>query len=312
MTSLRIAFAGTPQFALPALRACLTSAHRVVGVLTQPDRPAGRGRELRSSPVKLLALEAGLPLAQPAKFTSEEHTPLAEWKPDVLVVVAYGLILPRRVLSIPRLGCVNIHGSLLPRWRGAAPIQRAILAGDSETGVTIMQLDEGLDTGPTLLERRHPIGLHDSAGDLHDALSELGAAALIEALDGLAAGTLTARPQPATGASYAPKIDKAEARLDWSSEVIVLDRRIRAFNPWPMAETLLAGEPLKLLRAEVADFKSASGPPGTVLGISDVGLHVACGQGVLAVRELQRAGKRPVSARDFGNAVRLAGLRFGT
>src|SRR5688572_585089 len=266
MTSLRIAFAGTPQFALPALRACLTSAHRVVGVLTQPDRPAGRGRELRSSPVKLLALEAGLPLAQPAKFTSEGHTPLAEWKPDVLVVVAYGLILPRRVLSIPRLGCVNIHGSLLPRWRGAAPIQRAILAGDSETGVTIMQLDEGLDTGPTLLERRHPIGLHDSAGDLHDALSELGAAALIQAVDGLASGTLAARPQPGAGANYAPKIDKAEARLDWSSTAVELDRRVRAFNPWPMAETRFAGESLRVIRAAVADGVADGAAPGTLQG----------------------------------------------
>jgi methionyl-tRNA formyltransferase len=312
MTSLKIAFAGTPQFALPALRACLASSHHVVGVLTQPDRPAGRGRELRQSPVKLLALEAGLPLAQPSTLrTPEARLPLIEWAPDIIVVVAYGLILPIEVLSLPRLGCVNIHGSLLPRWRGAAPIQRAVLAGDSETGVTIMQLDEGLDTGPVLLERRHPIGIHDTAGDLHDVLSELGAAALTEALDGLAAGTLTACAQAKSGASYASKIDKAEARLDWRASAVDLDRKIRAFNPWPMAETLLAGEPLKLLRAQVVNFKSGQGEPGTVLGVSDDGLRVACGEGVLAVRELQRAGRRPVSARDFANAVRLAGLRFG-
>src|SRR5690349_12888650 len=214
MSSLRIAFAGTPQFALPALRVLLASAHRVVGVLTQPDRPAGRGRELRASPVKLLAMQRELPLDQPATLkTPEGRAALASWTPDLLVVVAYGLILPPVVLALPRLGCVNIHGSLLPRWRGAAPIQRAILAGDAETGVTIMQLDAGLDTGPILLERRRPIHSHDSAGDLHDALSELGAAALAEAVDGLAAGTLAARAQPAEGVTYAPKIEKAEAPL---------------------------------------------------------------------------------------------------
>jgi methionyl-tRNA formyltransferase len=313
MNSLRIAFAGTPQFALPALRALLGTNHRVVGVLTQPDRPAGRGQQLRASPVKLLALDAGLPLAQPATLkTAESRAALSGWAPDVLVVVAYGLILPPAVLALPRLGCLNIHGSLLPRWRGAAPIQRAILAGDNETGVTIMQLDEGLDTGPTLLERRRHIGTHDTAGDLHDALSELGAAALIEAIDGIAAGTLAARPQPANGANYAPKIDKSEARLDWSAGAAELDRRVRAFNPWPMAETLFAGESLRVLRASVADGTADEAAPGTLLGIAEDGLRVACGAGVLAVRELQRAGKRPVSARDFANAVRLDGIRFGT
>jgi methionyl-tRNA formyltransferase len=313
MTQLRIAFAGTPQFALPALSALLKSSHRVVGVLTQPDRPAGRGQQMRASPVKLLALDAQLPLAQPANLKTEEsRAELSRWAPDVLVVVAYGLILPPPVLALPRLGCVNIHGSLLPRWRGAAPIQRAILAGDAETGVTIMQLDAGLDTGPTLLERRRSIGSHDTAGDLHDALSELGAAALIEALDGLAAGTLKARAQPAEGVSYAPKIEKAEAPLDWSSSATRLDRQIRAFNPWPVAETRFAGESLRVLQARITDPVGTHGVSGTLLGIADDGLRVACGEGVLAVRELQRAGKRPISARDFSNAVRLAGLRFGT
>ena len=310
---MRIAFAGTPQFAVPALRMLLASRHAVVGVLTQPDRPAGRGQQLRASPIKLLALEHGLPVAQPPTLkTDEGRAELARWAPDLLVVVAYGLILPTAVLALPRLGCVNIHGSLLPRWRGAAPIQRAILAGDAETGVTIMQLDAGLDTGPLLLERRRPIHTHDSAGDLHDALSELGAAALADALDGLAAGTLAARPQPATGATYAPKIEKSEARLDWNASAIELDRRVRAFNPWPMAETSFAGEQLRVLRARVADPHGADAAPGTLLGISDDGLRVACGDGVLAVRELQRAGKRPISARDFANAVRLDGLRFGS
>jgi methionyl-tRNA formyltransferase len=313
MSSLRIAFAGTPQFAVPALRALLSSPHRVVGVLTQPDRPAGRGQQLRASPVKLLALEHALPVGQPATLkTPEGRADLAQWAPDLLVVVAYGLILPAPVLALPRLGCVNIHGSLLPRWRGAAPIQRAILAGDAETGVTIMQLDAGLDTGPMLLERRRPIHSHDTAGDLHDALSELGAAALLEAVDGLAAGTLAARSQPATGATYAPKIEKSEARLDWNSSAIELDRRVRAFNPWPMAETSFAGEQLRVLRARVADQAAPDAAPGTLLGIAEDGLRVACADGVLAVRELQRAGKRPISARDFANAVRLDGLRFGT
>jgi len=312
MTSLRIAFAGTPQFALPALQALLKSRHQVVGVLTQPDRPAGRGQQMRASPVKLLALDAQLPLAQPSSLKTEEsRAELTQWAADVLVVVAYGLILPPPVLALPRLGCINIHGSLLPRWRGAAPIQRAILAGDAETGVTIMQLDAGLDTGPMLLERVRPIGSQDTAGDLHDALSELGATALLEALDGLAAGTLKPRAQPADGVSYAPKIEKSEAPIDWSVSAIHLDRKIRAFNPWPVAETRFAGESLRVLQARIAEPIGAHDAPGTLLGIADDGLRVACGEGVLAVRELQRAGKRPVSARDFANAVRLAGLRFG-
>jgi methionyl-tRNA formyltransferase len=314
MTSLRIAFAGTPQFALPALRALLGSRHRVVGVLTQPDRPAGRGQHLRASPVKLLAAtQPGLAVAQPATLkTPENLAELESWSPDILVVVAYGLILPPQVLALPRLGCVNIHGSLLPRWRGAAPIQRAILAGDCETGITIMQLDAGLDTGPILLERRRSIGTHDTAGDLHDALAELGATALIEGIDGLAAGTLRARAQPAEGANYAPKIEKSEARIDWSASAVQLDRQVRAFNPWPIAETRFAGDSLRVLRAHVAGHQSHDAAPGTLLGIADDGLQVACGAGVLAVRELQRSGKRPVSARDFANAVRLDGMRFGT
>ena len=312
MTPLRIAFAGTPPFALPALRALLASSrHRVVGVLTQPDRPAGRGRELRASPIKLLALEAGVPVAQPASLkTAEGRVELHGWAPELLVVVAYGLILPQVVLDLPRLGCLNIHGSLLPRWRGAAPIHRAVLAGDVETGVSIMQLEAGLDTGPVLLERRHPIGVHDTSGDLHDVLSELGAAALLEAIDGLAAGKLLPKPQPVDGVTYAAKIEKTEAPLDWTASAAQLDRQVRAFNPWPIAETRLAGDSLRLLRASVATPAGHDAVPGTLLGIAEDGLRVACGDGVLAVRELQRAGKRPVSARDFANAVRLDGMRF--
>ena len=312
MDPLRIAFAGTPQFALPALRALLASRHRVVGVLTQPDRPAGRGRELRASPVKLLAsTRPGLPIAQPPTLrTPEGRAALAAWAPDLLVVVAYGLILPAEALRLPRLGCLNIHGSLLPRWRGAAPIHRALLAGDAETGVTIMQLDEGLDTGPTLLERRRPIGPHETAGDLHDVLSELGAAALLEAIEGLADGTLEPHAQSAEGVTYAAKIEKSEARVDWNDAALALDRRIRAFNPWPMAETQLAGESIRLLRARVAEAAGRGAAPGTLLGVGEDGLRVACGEGVRAVQELQRAGKRPVTARDFANALRIAGLRF--
>ena len=308
---LRIAFAGTPEFALPALRALLDSPHRVVGVLTQPDRPAGRGRELRASPVKLLAAERGLPVAQPATLkTAEGRTALNEWSPDLLVVVAYGLILPAAVLALPRLGCLNIHGSLLPRWRGAAPIHRALLAGDAETGITIMQLDEGLDTGPILLEKRRPIGADETSGELHDALAALGAAALIEAIAGIEAGTLVARAQPAEGVTYAAKIEKAEARVDWSRGAVHIHRQIRAFNPWPMAEARLGEEPLRLLRASVADAAGRAAAPGTLLGLDGDGIRVACGEGVLAVRELQRAGKRPVTARDFANAVRVEGLKL--
>jgi methionyl-tRNA formyltransferase len=309
---LRIAFAGTPHFALPALRALLATPHRLVGVLTQPDRPAGRGRELRASPVKLLATEHGLPVAQPATLkTAEGRAALESWQPDLLVVVAYGLLLPGAVLRLPRLGCLNIHGSLLPRWRGAAPIHRALLAGDTQTGVTIMQLDEGLDTGPTLLERSRPIGAHETAGDLHDALAELGAAALIEAIDGLASGALQPRAQPAEGITYAAKVEKSEASIDWNLPVAELDRKIRAFNPWPIAETRFVGETLRIWRASIADASTGAGAPGTLLGMGADGLHVACGQGVLAISELQRAGKKPVSARDFANAVRIDDQRFG-
>jgi methionyl-tRNA formyltransferase len=312
LNSLRIAFAGTPHFALPALNALLRSRHSVVGVLTQPDRPAGRGRTLRASPVKLLAGERGLPIAQPATLKTEEgRAALASWQPELLVVVAYGLLLPKAVLTMPRLGCLNIHGSLLPRWRGAAPIHRALLAGDPETGVTIMQLDEGLDTGPMLLERRRKIGPHETAGDLHDALAELGADALIEAIDGLAAGTLRPRAQPGEGVTYAPKLEKIEARIDWHRPALELDRMVRAFNPWPVAETVFAGETLRVWRATVAEATGLAGVAGALLGVDDAGLRVACGEGVLAVSELQRAGKRPVSARDFANAAHLEGQRFG-
>ncbi|MDB6087927.1 MAG: Methionyl-tRNA formyltransferase [Gammaproteobacteria bacterium] len=252
MSALRVAFAGTPDFAVPALEALLRSGHRVVGVLTQPDRPKGRGRQIAASPVKTAALAHGIPVSQPQSLKAEaDRVELAAWRPDVLVVVAYGLILPRAVLALPRFGCINIHASLLPRWRGAAPIQRAILAGDTETGVTIMLMDVGLDTGPMLLQERVPITASDTGGSLHDRLAALGASALLEGLDKHAAGTLAAVPQPSEGVTYAAKIEKAEALIDWTRDARAIERQIRAFNPWPIAETRLDGEQLRVFAAAV-------------------------------------------------------------
>ena len=307
---LRVVFAGTPAFAVPPLRA-LHAAHHLVGVLTQPDRPAGRGRVLTASPVKQAALELGLPVIQPEKLRGAPEQlattleQLQQWRPDVIVVVAYGLILPRELLALPRLGCLNIHASLLPRWRGAAPIQRAILAGDAETGIAIMQMDEGLDTGAVLCEARLPIGAQTTSAELHDALADLGAQQILSALTGLVEGTLVAQPQLVAGVTYAGKLSKAESPVDWTESAAAIDRRIRAFNPWPVAETSLAGERVKLLRSRVApDSADASGhAPGMLLGMNGDALEVACGEGVLQLLQLQRAGRNAVSARDFLNAV---------
>jgi methionyl-tRNA formyltransferase len=305
---LRVVFAGTPAFALPAL-AALAAQHQVVGVLTQPDRPSGRGRVLTASPVKQAALALGLPVEQPLRLRGDAQAlastmaTLQQWQPDVMVVVAYGLILPREVLTLPRLGCLNIHASLLPRWRGAAPIQRAIEAGDAQTGVAIMQMDEGLDTGAVLAEARQDIGAETTAGELHDTLAALGAAELMKVLPALAAGDITARPQGATGATHAEKLRKSEARVDWQQSAAQIDCRIRAFNPWPVAESTLHGEPVKLLRSRCAAHAAATSSPGTVLGLEGDALAVCCGSGVVQVLELQRAGRRAVSAREFLNAA---------
>ena len=300
---------------MPALQALVASHHSVVGVLTQPDRPKGRGQQLTASPVKQAAVAAGLAVAQPQTLKTEEgRAPLVAWNPDVLVVVAYGLILPPVALALPRLGCLNIHASLLPRWRGAAPIQRAILAGDSETGVTIMQMEAGLDTGPMLLMRPIPIEPDDTASALHDRLAVLGANAILEALDSLSNGTVVAEPQPETGVTYAAKLDKAEARIDWTARAVEIERKVRAFNPWPVAETLYEGEQLRVLRAraEMDDSTRLGGqPPGTILVASDRAVLVQCGMGRLAITEVQRPGKRPVSARDFSNTAPLVGRRLG-
>jgi methionyl-tRNA formyltransferase len=311
--SLRVVFAGTPEFAVPPLRA-LHSEHEVVGVLTQPDRPAGRGRAVTASAVKQAALELQLPVSQPSKLAGDPPAlaavlaQLSAWRPDVMVVVAYGLILPRDVLVLPRFGCLNIHASLLPRWRGAAPIQRAILAGDAETGVCIMQMDEGLDTGAVLTRACIPIGAEATSASLHDELADLGARQLLAALAGLEAGTLTAAPQPAQGVTYAHKLSKAEGSIDWTRSAAEIDRQVRAFNPWPVAQAQFDGEVVKLLRSRLGAQSTAptGEPPGTLLGLSGDALEVVCGAGVLQVLELQRAGRKPVAARDFHNSLRVS------
>jgi len=300
---LRLVFAGTPDFAVPCLAACRASGADVVAVYTQPDRPAGRGRKLAPSPVKQAALDAGLPVEQPESLRSDEaRARLAAHAPDLMVVVAYGLILPRKVLAIPRLGCWNVHASLLPRWRGAAPIQRAILAGDAETGVDLMRMEAGLDTGPVLLERRTPISREDTGGSLHDRLAALGAEALAEGLARtLASEVLAATPQPDEGVVYAHKLEKAESQLDFARPAIELERQVRAFDPWPGSDAEIAGERLRIWAARAIDLPHA-GPPGSVLAAGRDGIDIACGEGMLRITALQRAGGRRISAADYLNA----------
>lgn len=300
---LRLVFAGTPEFSVPCFEACRASGAEVVAVYTQPDRPAGRGRKLTPSPVKQAALAAGIAVEQPASLKpAEVQQTLAAYQPDLLVVVAYGLILPRKVLAIPRLGCWNVHASLLPRWRGAAPIQRAIYAGDEESGVDLMQMEAGLDTGPVMLQRRTPIRHDDTGGSLHDRLAALGAELLAEGLRRTLAGeALPAVPQPEDGVTYAHKLDKAEARLDFSRSAIELDRQVRAFDPWPVAEAVIAGEPLRI-RAAHAIVRDHHAEPGQVLGAGRDGIEIACGEGVLRVTAVQRAGGKQISAADYVNA----------
>ena len=301
---MRIVFAGTPQFAVPSLRAA-ASRGEVVAVYTQPDRPAGRGRQLAFSPVKQEAMERGIEVFQPASLRTEDaQEQLRALAPDLLVVVAYGLILPRAVLEIPRFGCWNVHASLLPRWRGAAPIQRAIEAGDAETGVCLMWMAEGLDTGPVLLSQSTPIGPEETAGALHDRLAALGAQVLKDGLGLLRAGIRPVpQPQPAEGVTYAHKLDKAEARLDWSQPAAQLARRVRAFHPWPVAEAELAGERIRIHAATALDAPH-SAAPGTVLAASRDGIDVACGEGALRLLRIQRPGGKPIAAADYLNARR--------
>jgi len=300
---LRLVFAGTPEFSVPCLDACRASGAEVVAVYTQPDRPAGRGRKLTPSPVKQAALAAGIAVEQPESLKpADVQQALADYRPDLLVVVAYGLILPRKVLAIPRLGCWNVHASLLPRWRGAAPIQRAILAGDRESGVDLMRMEAGLDTGPVLLERRTPISRDDTGGSLHDRLAMLGAEALAEGLRRTLAGeALVATPQPEDGVTYAHKLDKAEAKLDFSRPALELERQVRAFDPWPVAEGEIAGEPLRIWAAHAIELDHHAAP-GRVLAAGRNGIDLACGTGTLRVTAVQRAGGKRIGAIDYLNA----------
>ncbi|WNH53576.1 methionyl-tRNA formyltransferase [Stenotrophomonas oahuensis] len=301
---MKIVFAGTPEFAVASLRAAARH-HEVVAVYTQPDRPAGRGRGLAPSPVKLEAIARGIPVFQPESLKDEAaQQQLRDLQPDLMVVVAYGLILPKAVLAIPTHGCWNVHASLLPRWRGAAPIQRAIQAGDAETGVCLMQMEAGLDTGPVLLRQHTPIQPAELGGQLHDRLADLGAQVLADGLGLLRAGLKpVAQPQPAEGVTYAHKLDKAEARLDWSADAVSLERTVRAFNPWPIAEAQLAGERVRIHGA-VALPDNQGQAPGTLLAASRDGIDIACGQGALRLRVLQREGGKAITAADYLNARR--------
>lgn len=306
---MRIVFAGTPEFAAQALAAILAAGQSVPLVLTQPDRPSGRGMALKASPVKQLALEHGLQVHQPASLKSaESRQPIIDASPDVMVVAAYGLILPQAALDIPRLGCINIHASLLPRWRGAAPIPRAILAGDAETGVTLMRMEAGLDTGPMLLKGRLPITDADRVATLHDKLAALGARLIVEALPRLARGELPGEPQPAEGVTYAAKLEKSEAVLDWRQTAVVLSRAVRAFDPYPGTVARIEGQTIKVWRAEPAP---GAGEPGTVLAANADGILVACGEGALRLVELQKSGGKRLQAADFLHGFALKpGQRF--
>ncbi|WP_421575421.1 methionyl-tRNA formyltransferase [Stenotrophomonas maltophilia] len=305
---MKIVFAGTPAFAVSSLRAAARH-HEVVAVYTQPDRPAGRGRGLAPSPVKLDAIARGIPVFQPDSLkTPEAQQQLRDLAPDLMVVVAYGLILPKAVLTIPTHGCWNVHASLLPRWRGAAPIQRAIQAGDAETGVCLMQMEAGLDTGPVLLKQHIAIGPNDTGGQLHDRLAALGEQVLSDGLGLLRAGIKPiAQPQPEAGVTYAHKLDKAEARLDWAQDAHALARTVRAFNPWPIAEAMLAGERVRIHGAIALDDNEGKAP-GTLLGASRDGIDIACGQGALRLRVLQREGGKAITAADYLNARRDLGV----
>jgi methionyl-tRNA formyltransferase len=305
----QIAFAGTPHFAVPSLDALVRFGAEVPLVLTQPDRPAGRGRTLTPSSVKARALELGLAIAQPTSL--RDASPVTSRpRPDLLVVIAYGLLLPAELLAWPRRGCINLHASLLPRWRGAAPVQHALLAGDTQTGISVMQMDAGLDTGPVLMERRTPIGARETAGELQDRLATLAAEALTEALPSVLAGTAAAIPQRAELATPAPKIAKADARIDWRLPALTLERRVRAFNPWPVCEGLLAdGRRLRVFAATALDRRHGA-PPGAILAAARGGIEVATGGGVLRLDKVQPPGGRVMEAAAYLAAHRLTGVAF--
>jgi len=310
---MNLVFAGTPEFAVPSLQALLDAGHRVLAVYTQPDRPAGRGRKLSMSPVKEFALARGLTVRQPATLKTEaEADELRALAPDAMIVIAYGLLLPKPILAIPKHGCLNVHASLLPRWRGAAPIQRAIEAGDPVTGVTVMQMEEGLDTGPMLAHAQTKITTSDTAASLHDRLSRLGAVLLVETLARVEHDAIHTTPQDNSLASYAAKLRKDEARLDWNQDAAALARRVRAFNPWPVAHTTLDGQTLRIWMA-ANEPGDGDATPGTILSADSGGIRVSCGHGVLRVTQLQAEGGRPLAAREFLNGRALApGTRLGT
>ncbi len=302
MQSLRILFAGTPDFAACHLQALLDGGLNVIGVYTQPDRPAGRGNKLTASPVKQLAERHQLPVFQPASLRdAAAQQTLAGLEADLMIVVAYGLLLPKAVLDAPRLGCINVHGSLLPRWRGAAPIQRAIWAGDRETGITIMQMDEGLDTGAMLSKLACPIGPEDTSASLYATLAKLGPRALLETVGQLARGEAHAEPQAPQLATYAQKLSKEEARIDWQQPAAAIERCVRAFNPWPISHFEVAGQNVKLWAAQVLD-EPHDRPPGTLLRVGKQGIDVATGAGVLRLLSLQPPGKKPMQAHELLNS----------
>jgi methionyl-tRNA formyltransferase len=310
---MNLVFAGTPEFAVPALKALLDAGHTLLAVYTQPDRPAGRGRKLGMRAVKEFALERGLRVHQPVTLKSDdEAATLCALRPDAMIVIAYGLILPRPILAVPRYGCINVHASLLPRWRGAAPIQRAIEAGDARTGVTIMQMDEGLDTGAMLATAETPIGTDDNTTTLHERLADLGGRLLVETLAQLVHGDITPQAQDNAHATYAAKLKKEEARLDWNADAELLARRVRAFNPWPMAYTTLDGQTLRLWHAHAENGAPAGRLPGTVLSADADDIRVQCATGVLRITRLQLEGGKVLGAHDFLNGRRLpAGTHLG-
>ncbi|HEB57372.1 MAG TPA: methionyl-tRNA formyltransferase [Gammaproteobacteria bacterium] len=326
MTSdLRLIFAGTPAFAASSLQALLDAGHRIIAVYTQPDRPAGRGRKLQASPVKILAQAQQIPVYQPENFSANSDIEtLQQLDADLMVVTAYGLLLPPAVLTAPRLGCINVHASLLPRWRGAAPIQRAILAGDEETGITIMQMNEGLDTGDILLKQACPIENSDTSGSLHDRLAHLGGQALQQALEKLQQGELSPQHQDNSLSTYARKLHKQEAMLDWQEDAQALARRVRAFNPWPVAQTRIEDQILRIWAAEPVNDEPAnaessaepgSAEPGTVLACNKAGIDIATGKGRLRLKQLQPAGKKAMDAPAFLNGyadLLPVGARLGT